>query len=71
MSYSQTLDKQMSVLRANSIKLLERRKALKTIEAPTEADLEELEKLRIEINASRKEERFLKNRIQQLQKRFG
>lgn len=71
MSYSQSLDKQMSTLRANSIKLLERRKALQAIESPTEADLKELEKIRVKINASRKEERFLKNTIKQMRNRFA
>lgn len=66
MSTSFTLDNDLAKLRKVSIQLRERRVKLQALLEPTDEDLAELEELRVAINTSRKEERFLSGRIKLL-----
>lgn len=62
-----TLEANLKSIRQSSIKLRERRARLMEIPKPSDDERTEIEELRVQINAHRKEERFLTSRIKQLQ----
>lgn len=62
-----TLEANLKSIRQSSIKLRERRTRLMEIPKPSDDERTEIEELRVQINAHRKEERFLTSRIKQLQ----
>lgn len=66
MSYSKTLETDLANIRRSSIKLREQRLKLDEVTDPTQAQVEERERLRVELNKNRKQERFIKGRIDQL-----